>query len=543
MGHSLLTLMPSFLLVSLNIDAVLGETTPHQRRKKLDEMTKGEGLGDAYAATLSRVKAQHGSRSKLGMQVLMWVSHSERPLHVDELCHALGVEEGFTELNPRNTPAIETLLACSLGLVTVEKSSSTFRLVHYTLQEYLSRNSDLFHKPNAVIAEVCMTYLNFHQVRDISPTLRSIPPTVPFVEYASCHWGTHASRETTKSVKMLASKLLDGYDRHISSKILLLRGISIGNGPFDREDRPTGFTGLHGAAYFGCVEIMVALLEMDKWDVRATDHRGSTVIAWAARRGHEEVVRMLLERNDVNPDTADKYGRTPLSRAAQNGHEEVVRIILERNDANPDTADEYGRTPLSRAAQNGHEGVVRILLEQSGVNPDTADDSGQTPLSRAARNGHEGVVKTLLERSDVNPDTASKYGQTPLLWAAQYGHEGVVRMLLEWGDINPNTVDTLSGQTPLSWAAENGHEGVVRMLLERSDVDPNIADTQFGQTPLSWAAENGHEGVVRMLLERSDVDPNPADTLSGQTPLSRATQNGHEGVVRVLLERNDINLS
>jgi len=47
--------MSSFLLVSLNIDAVLSELTLHQRRKKLDEMTKGDGLGGAYAATLSRV--------------------------------------------------------------------------------------------------------------------------------------------------------------------------------------------------------------------------------------------------------------------------------------------------------------------------------------------------------------------------------------------------------------------------------------------------------------------------------------------------------
>ena len=71
------------------MDAILGEITPRRRRKKLDEMTEG-GLGGAYSVTLSRAKAQQRSRSNLGMEVLMWVSHSERPLHVDELCHALG---------------------------------------------------------------------------------------------------------------------------------------------------------------------------------------------------------------------------------------------------------------------------------------------------------------------------------------------------------------------------------------------------------------------------------------------------------------------
>ena len=194
------------------MDAILGEITLHQRRKKLDEMTKGEGLGEAYAATLLRMKAQPESRSKIGMEVLMWVSHAERPLHVDELCHALGVEEGSVDFNIRNVPPIQTLLACSLGLVTIEKSSSssasTVRLVHYTLKEYLSRTPNLFFKPHPRIAKICLTYLNFRHVKAFSLTLSSAPPTAPFTEYASCYWGPHARRETTESVKTLALKLL-----------------------------------------------------------------------------------------------------------------------------------------------------------------------------------------------------------------------------------------------------------------------------------------------------------------------------------------------
>jgi len=398
-----LTVVSSFLLVSLNMDAILSEMTLHKRRKKLDEMTKGERLGDAYAETLSRMKEQPGSRSKLGLEVLMWVSHAERPLRVDELRHALGVEEGSADLNIRNIPTMETLLACCLGLVTVEKSSSIVRLVHYTLQEYLSHNPNLFIKPHSVIAEVCLTYLNFRHVKAFSPALSSAPPTAPFVEYASCYWGPHARRETTEGVKALALKLLARYDKHISSKMLLLRGVGIWNPPLDRENTPRGFTGLHGAAYLGCVEITAALLESNKWDVQATDFNGNTAIAWAARRGHERVVRVLLERSDVNPDKADKWSQTPLLWAAVNGHEEVVRTLLERSDVNPNTADEYGRTPLFGAAVNGHEGVVRTLLERSDVNPNIVDEYGRTPLSGAAVNGHEGIAKILRGRGALIP--------------------------------------------------------------------------------------------------------------------------------------------
>src|SRR5437868_5208872 len=107
LSYYLLMVMSSFLLASLNIDAILGEITLHQRRKKLEEMIKGRGLGDAYEATLSRIKALQGSRSKLGIKVLIWVSLSERALRVDELCHALGVEEGSVDLNAQNIPEIE----------------------------------------------------------------------------------------------------------------------------------------------------------------------------------------------------------------------------------------------------------------------------------------------------------------------------------------------------------------------------------------------------------------------------------------------------
>jgi len=440
------------------MDAILGEITLIRRRRKLDEMTKGEGLGDAYTATLSRMDAQPRSRSKLGMQVLMWVSHAERPLHVDELCHALGVE-GSTDLDIRNIPAIETLLASSLGLVTVEKSSSTLRLVHYTLQEYLSHNPNLFHKPHSMIAEVCLTYLNFQHVRSFSPALRSAP-TAPFVEYASCSWGTHAKFETTENVKNLALNLLNGYEKHISSKMVLLRGMRAEEQPLDRGDTPKGFTGLHGAAYFGCLEITLALLEANTSDVQATDFHGNTAISWAARRGHERVVRALLERSDVNIDTPDtRYCRTPLSWAAEHGHERVTKMLLERNDVNPNKADHCSQTPLSLAVNNGHGGVVRMLLERRDISANKVDSLSRTPLSRAAEKGHERVIKVLLEWTIANCDTAvTEYGQT-LSWAAANGHEGVVRVFLECKGLNPDHPTLNMAEHPSGGLQRTGMRG------------------------------------------------------------------------------------
>ena len=45
-----------FLLVSPNTDVVLEGAVIHQRKRKLDEMTKGNGLRDARSAALVRIK-------------------------------------------------------------------------------------------------------------------------------------------------------------------------------------------------------------------------------------------------------------------------------------------------------------------------------------------------------------------------------------------------------------------------------------------------------------------------------------------------------
>ena len=221
--------MGRFLLVSLNIEAILGEVTICQRRKKLEEMVRGNGLSGAYTETLTRLKAQKGNRPGLGFQALIWVLSSERPLRAEELCHALGVEIGSTELDPENIPALRTLLASCLGLLTVEASSSTVRLVHFTLQEHLLGDLALFHSSHSIIAEVCLTYLNFRSIGDLSLTLDSAPSTMPLLEYASFYWGKHAKKGMTKAVKILALRLFGVYYKHISSRLLKL-GIDRGRG-------------------------------------------------------------------------------------------------------------------------------------------------------------------------------------------------------------------------------------------------------------------------------------------------------------------------
>ena len=306
-------------------------------------MTDGSKLGDVYGATIARIKAQDGDKSILGMATLMWISHAERPLQADELCHALAVKLGSTDFNTGNVPSMSTLVSCCQGLITVDKEASTVRLIHFTLQEYLSAHPDLFSRPHSAMAEICLTYLNSQQVKALSTSPSPDTQNTPFLEYCSVYWGVHAKRQLSDCARSLAVELLKGDYCQISTKLLLARARNFESWRFHTW---VPFSGLHCASFSGIIEVVATMIEMGCYDINGGDFSGCTPLAWTAHNGHAGVVNILLGREEVNLDKPDRDGKTPLSHAALTGHEGVVKILLGREEVNPDKPDNRGRTPL-----------------------------------------------------------------------------------------------------------------------------------------------------------------------------------------------------
>ena len=192
----------------------------------------------------------------------------------------------------------------------------------------------------------------------------------------------HAKKDLSDPAKQLALKLFDDYNCHISTNILL-EAQEMYRYATD-FDKPSLFSSLHCASFFGIVEIVASLLQTEGCDINQLDCGGSTPLIWAGRNGHEGVVEILLGRIEVNPDKPGDDGRTQLWWAAYKGHEGVVKMLLGRN-VNPDKPNINGRTPLYLAAWNGQEGVVKILPRRTDVNPNKLDKDGETPLDRATK--------------------------------------------------------------------------------------------------------------------------------------------------------------
>ena len=331
---------------------------------------------------------------------MAWIHLAERSLTVNELLSSLAIRDGDASFNPRGIPIRETLLNCCHGLAVVDQETSTVRLVHYSLQEYLSRQDRIlgFTKVewHMKMAHTCLTFLKFPSVTaGEAPEQNS--STVTLLSYAATQWGHHLRRSDHSSdatMELAKEYLHTGLEKNLESLRLLYKAMY----PYKYETTlPDDVLPTHIVAFFGIPAIMSYLISTARNLDSKDPVYGQTPLSWAAGNGHEAVVKLLLATGKAYAGSKDDDGRTPLGQAAGNGHEAVVKLLLATGKVDADSKDKYGWTPLWWAAGNGHEAVVKLLLATGKVDADSKDDYGRMPLWWAAENGHEAVVKLLRQ--------------------------------------------------------------------------------------------------------------------------------------------------
>src|SRR6202000_3305147 len=110
----------------------------------------------------------------------------------------------------------------------------------------------------------------------------------------------------------LALQLFQAFDGHISGKVLWVQDIF---GAID-DHHSFQFSPLHCVSVFGIIELLVALIEMECYDINEGDYFELTPLARAAEYGHDEIVKMLVELDVIDINKPSFCGETPLSRAA-----------------------------------------------------------------------------------------------------------------------------------------------------------------------------------------------------------------------------------
>ncbi|KAL7755373.1 hypothetical protein ACKLNR_014471 [Fusarium oxysporum f. sp. zingiberi] len=180
---------------------------------------------------------------------------------------------------------------------------------------------------HAVLAEVCVLYLNYFNSNASLPTgahgeaSHSFDRHV-FLKYSAQTWGTHLRKAYFTDDATIIPFTLRICDPDSKSYPVWFRI----NWKTTGITAPLHFTNLMIASYYGHHEIVKLLLEKGA-NVEVNDNRGCTPLLWAAAEGHEAVVKLLLEKG-ANVEAKDNCGRTPLQVATDYGHEAMATLLL-----------------------------------------------------------------------------------------------------------------------------------------------------------------------------------------------------------------------
>lgn len=492
---------------------------------------------------MERINGQRPQEKTLAIQLLSWLAFAKKPLKVEELQEALTVEIGLNHLDQTNTPDMERTVSLCAGLVKLNDTEKVFELIHYTTQEFLTRDDSKVEAPlpNAqnYITGTCVTYLMYTQFgagpcaerEELEKRLK----TNIFYNYAASHWGDHA-----RDLPALTQTVLDflGCLPQVAASSQVL----VHTGPFGEWISERSWTSnFHLVAYFGISKAAEFLLETNPAGVNSRDKLGWTPLFVAALRGHAPLVQLLSATSLVDVNLPDNEGCTPLTAAVLAGHEEVVRILLRNQRVDVNLADPYSfGGPLTCAVRDGNEKLVGLLLEAKKIDPNHESHGGFTPLMLAIERGHTAVVELLLAHKNVriNPESHGKY--SPLMLAIEGEHSRELELLLAEDRLDVNPKNHL-GQTPLMWYAERGLTEVMELILAKGGVELNTRNGQ-GQTSLIVAASAGHVAAVELLLRTNGIQKDLGCN-TGRTALSWAAEKGHREVVRIFLKDGEMNVN
>lgn len=421
--------IPRFLLAVLQIDRICVARTVKKIKSALTSMPRE--LDDLYGETVERIRRQSGEDGELGMRVLSWVTHTKRPLHVEELAHGLAVEydvdeRAQSELDTDNLLPSRSLVDVCAGLVVIDPRSQIIRLVHYTTQEYFDKERlQLFGNAEIEISRASLTYLSY-SIANTTPSDETISDAIlshPFLTYASLFWFLHVNEigENARSRPVMQHSLEYVNDpAKIMFSAVILRKLLLRPRTYARvfddvhRKRKGNLIALDAASECGLLQLVKFLLDHSLGCESGLD----SAVNCASAEGHTEVVTLLMGRG-ASVDTLTGDSSNALQKACKGGHLGVANILLQHG-ANANTFDRWMWTPLHHATHGGHLGLVALLLVK-GANPNAQTPLGLTACHLAASRGDAEIITLLLDADyDLRLITRDKH--TPLHKAAEERH-------------------------------------------------------------------------------------------------------------------------
>jgi ankyrin repeat protein len=331
-------------------------------------------LDSAFEDTLSRIQRLPESRHQLGLNALMWICHAKKPMNASELSDALSIKPGQSTITPRHRPLLSVILECCQGLVAVDQKTARIHFTHYSVKEYLVKNSNkLFVDADMEITTRCLTYLLFKDFyKGPCMDLAELEHRVkfyPLISYASTFWGWHLkSLESHENIKQLTLAFLNCQNA-IASANQVSRFTKGYRKLYWSAEESMSNTALHVCCNFGLDDVILDLLDQNKLYINVATKMGTTPIIRAAAGGHVPTVRILLQRG-ADPYLENWYGNA-LHCAAESGSFKTIKELIAYG-MSPNPCDRYIRSPLHCTLDHDRASAFETLINL-GANIDTIE--------------------------------------------------------------------------------------------------------------------------------------------------------------------------
>ena len=526
-------------------------------------------LPETFERVLSRISRSGPGKAKMAEKVFRWVSTARRPLLLEELHEAIGIEPCQSSFKSEKLVTnIDQIVPFCGGFVTLEEEDEVVQFAHNSVKQFLlsssSSGSSNFRfqlsQADHEAGEICVTYLNFSDFkRQVAerPKPRSPQPSVEpkaiikaTLSTIQGSKGSTVSNSWSKLERLWYSRrenkfdsmghllhVADGKDAATLQK-LGLRCAFLAyaseywlshTADFDESNTPTWSLWKH-------ILITGDPLAQVPWTADDWTGRTRTLSQYIVENNHYALLRMI--GNSKLYTFSQTESCYLLSRALRLGHIRLFDLLLESLPKLGGVLKNILTPDLFEAAANGQSEWVQRLLK-AGVRA-TAMYTGSTWSDAAALdiiicNGSDAMIRTMLRtRSGFKTQSSERRRGllSPLHLAAMFGHQSVIRILLEHGsEIEARTQH--GQQTALHLAARQGYASAVQELLTYgADVE---AKNVGRLTALHIAAQFGHLFVVNLLLnDGADITE---ESIDGKQALHYAAQFGRESVVHALLMR------
>ena len=282
-----------------------------------------------------------------------------------------------------------------------------------------------------------------------------------------------------------------------------------------------GFSSLQ-KAYLGLSGLTFnqVLASTKRSDIDKMDHRGRTVLSWAAARGDSQIVGKLLTCG-AHPEKKSKGGQSPLHLALLADLSTAEMLLDAKADVN--IANDIGEIPLHYVTSRTSSLIKRMV--DLGADIEKRDSHGNTPLLYACRDGVSYAVKEMLAcGADINIRCPN--GMTPIDLALIFDRHSVISILLSnpslqieaddgnkftffsyvafYSDIQ--TLLTLRDQWPAETSFEEKFDVRDALALAQNRRDSNASWSKewvhpMDEDPIAW--HDAFTDMINTIIERS----------------------------------------